>query len=91
METFDVKVLRKTFRLAPRSKKLYDETRQALRAERLANLPGPGNLRDLKNRADKDAMHKTYETIAGDASYAQEAKHYDATFAKEHGAAAVSR
>ena len=89
MEVFDEKVLRKTFRVTPRAKRLFDEKRAALRAERVANPPGPGNLRNLKAQADKDAMQQTYDALASDAAYAEEARAYDSVFSKEHGRAAV--
>lgn len=89
METFDPKVLRKLFRMSPRVKRHYDETRKAIRAERVANPPGPGNLRDLKAQADKDALHQTYEALSSDPARAEDAKLYDQIFTKEHGNVAV--
>jgi hypothetical protein len=75
--------------MAPRSKTLFDQTRASLRAERVANPPGPGNLRDLKAQADKDAMHQTYQTISTDSAYAKDAELYNTIFKKEHGDVAV--
>ena len=89
METFDPKVLRKLFRMSPRVKRHYDETRTALRAERVANPPGPGNLRDLKAQADRDALQQTYEAISSDPTRAEDARLYDHLFAKVHGNVAV--
>ncbi|WP_145276671.1 hypothetical protein [Tautonia plasticadhaerens] len=89
METFDPKILRKLFRHSPRVNTLFDQTRAALRAERVANPPGPGNLRDLKAQADKDAMHQTYQTVSSDSAYARDAAQYNVLFKKDHGDVAV--
>jgi hypothetical protein len=89
METFDSKILRKLFRMSTRVKTLFDETRASIRAERVANPPGPGNLRNLKAQADKDAMHQTYQTISTDSKYAKDAELYNQIFKKEHGDVAV--
>jgi hypothetical protein len=89
METFDPKVLRKLFRMSPRAKRHFDETRAALRADRVATPPGPGNLRDLKGQADREAFQKTYDALASEPSLAEDAKLYDHLFTKAHGNAAV--
>jgi hypothetical protein len=89
METFDPKILRKLFRMSPKTKREFDQTRASIRAERVANPPGPGNLRDLKAQADRDALQQTYEAISSDPSRAEEAKIYDTIFKKEHGNVAV--
>lgn len=89
METFDPKVLRKLFRQSPRVNTLFDQTRASLRAERVANPPGPGNLRDLKAQADRDAMQQTYQTVSSDPAYARDAELYNAIFKKDHGDVAV--
>ncbi|RUL86862.1 hypothetical protein [Tautonia sociabilis] len=89
METFDAKIMRKLFRMSPRADRLFDQIRSSLRAERVANPPGPGNLRDLKAQADKDALQQTYQTISSDPSYAEDATTYDQLFKKEYGDVAV--
>ncbi len=88
METFETKVFRKLCRMSPRVKRQFDDTRKALRAERVATPPGPGNLRALKAQADKDAMHQTFESLS-DPNRAEDAKLYDHLFKKEHGDVAV--
>ena len=89
METFDAKIMRKLIRRSGRVKRRYNEGRAALRAERIANPPGPGNLRDLKAQADKEVMVQTFEALANDPAHAEDATLYNHLFKKEHGAAAV--
>ncbi len=89
MEVFETSIFRKSLRCAPRIKKLFDEKKKSIRADRVAKPPKSGKLRVLKIQADKEAMIQTHEAIGSDPSYAEEAKVYDRLFVKEHGRAAI--
>jgi len=91
METFDPKTLRKTIRVSPRVRAFFEQTKSQLRADRVANPPGAGKLRKLKGAADREAFQLTYDALAKDPAFAEDAQLYDRFFAKRHAAPAAGK
>lgn len=84
MEAYDSKVMRKLIRQSPEVARLYQQIESELKTERIANPPGPGNLRKLKKKAEADARERVHQIVGSDESHARQARLYDFIHAKEY-------
>lgn len=82
MQPYENTVVRKLIKLDPAVRAGYEESAAKLKAERVAQPPGPGNLRTLKKQAEKDARAALYQSLADDGPGARK---YDLLYARAKG------